>query len=92
MCKAKWKGKDVAIKTIESESERTAFVVEVQSNQVYGACFELCCTSRNPGFILMYFFRFLFQNHGLKDLKGKPYTLHDERDGIDCDVGMNVRA
>lgn len=32
VCKAKWKGKDVAIKTIESESERTAFVVEVRSN------------------------------------------------------------
>lgn len=29
VCKAKWKGKDVAIKTIESESERKAFVVEV---------------------------------------------------------------
>ncbi|XP_056447100.1 mitogen-activated protein kinase kinase kinase 7-like [Gadus chalcogrammus] len=26
--KAKWKGKDVAIKTIESEDERTAFIVE----------------------------------------------------------------
>lgn len=31
VCKAKWKGKDVAIKTIESESERKAFVVEVFS-------------------------------------------------------------
>jgi len=30
VCKAKWKGKDVAIKTIESESERKAFIVEVQ--------------------------------------------------------------
>lgn len=29
VCKAKWKGKDVAIKTIESESERKAFQVEV---------------------------------------------------------------
>uniref|UniRef100_A0A8C7M4S9 Mitogen-activated protein kinase kinase kinase 7 n=1 Tax=Oncorhynchus mykiss TaxID=8022 RepID=A0A8C7M4S9_ONCMY len=29
VCKAKWKGKDVAIKTIESESERKAFIVEV---------------------------------------------------------------
>ncbi|PWA21862.1 hypothetical protein CCH79_00017572 [Gambusia affinis] len=28
VCKAKWKGKDVAIKTIESESERKAFIVE----------------------------------------------------------------
>lgn len=31
VCKAKWKGKDVAIKTIESESERKAFIVEVLS-------------------------------------------------------------
>ena len=31
VCKAKWKGKDVAIKTIESESERKAFIVEVRS-------------------------------------------------------------
>lgn len=29
VCKAKWKGNDVAIKTIESESERKAFIVEV---------------------------------------------------------------
>lgn len=29
VCKAKWNGKDVAIKTIESESERKAFIVEV---------------------------------------------------------------
>lgn len=29
VCKAKWRGKDVAIKTIESESERKAFIVEV---------------------------------------------------------------
>ncbi|MGH0139216.1 UNVERIFIED_CONTAM: hypothetical protein FKN15_026215 [Acipenser sinensis] len=29
VCKAKWRGKDVAIKTIESESERKAFSVEV---------------------------------------------------------------
>lgn len=36
VCKAKWKGKDVAIKTIESESERKAFIVEVGP----------CCTSR----------------------------------------------
>ncbi|XP_015238252.1 PREDICTED: mitogen-activated protein kinase kinase kinase 7-like [Cyprinodon variegatus] len=28
VCKAKWKGNDVAIKTIESESERKAFIVE----------------------------------------------------------------
>jgi predicted Ser/Thr protein kinase len=32
VCKAKWKGKDVAIKTIESESERKAFIVEVLSH------------------------------------------------------------
>uniref|UniRef100_A0A671U856 Mitogen-activated protein kinase kinase kinase 7 n=1 Tax=Sparus aurata TaxID=8175 RepID=A0A671U856_SPAAU len=30
VCKAKWKGKDVAIKTIESESERKAFIVELR--------------------------------------------------------------
>ncbi|KAJ6665788.1 hypothetical protein lerEdw1_001260 [Lerista edwardsae] len=29
VCKAKWRGKDVAIKQIESESERKAFIVEV---------------------------------------------------------------
>lgn len=31
VCKAKWKARDVAIKTIESESERNAFIVEVLS-------------------------------------------------------------
>uniref|UniRef100_A0A8C3A750 Mitogen-activated protein kinase kinase kinase 7 n=1 Tax=Cyclopterus lumpus TaxID=8103 RepID=A0A8C3A750_CYCLU len=30
VCKAKWKGNDVAIKTIESESERKAFIVELR--------------------------------------------------------------
>lgn len=30
VCKAKWRAKDVAIKQIESESERKAFIVEVQ--------------------------------------------------------------
>ncbi|XP_059368883.1 mitogen-activated protein kinase kinase kinase 7 isoform X1 [Carassius carassius] len=30
VCKAKWKGRDVAIKTIESESERNAFIVELR--------------------------------------------------------------
>ncbi len=34
VCKAKWKGRDVAIKTIESESERNAFIVEVLSYSV----------------------------------------------------------
>lgn len=29
VCKAKWRAKDVAIKQIESESERKAFIVEV---------------------------------------------------------------
>ncbi|XP_046729405.1 mitogen-activated protein kinase kinase kinase 7 isoform X3 [Silurus meridionalis] len=47
VCKAKWKGKDVAIKTIESESERTAFVVELRQLsrvnhpnivKLYGSC------------------------------------------------------
>ncbi|KAL0969300.1 hypothetical protein UPYG_G00225240 [Umbra pygmaea] len=45
--KAKWKGKDVAIKTIESESERKAFVVELRQLsrvnhpnivKLYGSC------------------------------------------------------
>uniref|UniRef100_A0A3Q3L3Z9 Mitogen-activated protein kinase kinase kinase 7 n=1 Tax=Mastacembelus armatus TaxID=205130 RepID=A0A3Q3L3Z9_9TELE len=36
VCKAKWKGKDVAIKTIESESERKAFTVCIR---VLSACF-----------------------------------------------------
>ena len=36
--KAKWKGKDVAIKTIESESERKAFVVEVQEPPLLTCC------------------------------------------------------
>ncbi|XP_062857913.1 mitogen-activated protein kinase kinase kinase 7 isoform X2 [Trichomycterus rosablanca] len=47
VCKAKWKGKDVAIKTIESESERNAFVVELRQLsrvdhpnivKLYGSC------------------------------------------------------
>lgn len=33
--KAVWKGKDVAIKTIESENERNAFLVEVASRQMF---------------------------------------------------------
>lgn len=50
VCKAKWKGRDVAIKTIESESERNAFIVEVLSYSashvskmflVGGACLRL---------------------------------------------------
>lgn len=36
VCKAKWKGKDVAIKTIESESERKAFIVEVMLELLKG--------------------------------------------------------
>lgn len=32
--KAVWKGKDVAIKTIESENERNAFLVEVRYSVV----------------------------------------------------------
>lgn len=32
VCKAKWRAKDVAIKQIESESERKAFIVEVSWN------------------------------------------------------------
>uniref|UniRef100_A0A8C5IBX8 Mitogen-activated protein kinase kinase kinase 7 n=1 Tax=Gouania willdenowi TaxID=441366 RepID=A0A8C5IBX8_GOUWI len=47
VCKAKWKGKDVAIKTIESESERKAFSVELRQLsrvnhpnivKLYGSC------------------------------------------------------
>ncbi|XP_053542539.1 mitogen-activated protein kinase kinase kinase 7 isoform X2 [Ictalurus punctatus] len=52
VCKAKWKGKDVAIKTIESESERTAFVVELRQLsrvnhpnivKLYGSCQNPVC-------------------------------------------------
>ncbi|KAM9495314.1 mitogen-activated protein kinase kinase kinase 7 isoform 2-T2 [Clarias gariepinus] len=52
VCKAKWKGKDVAIKTIESESERTAFVVELRQLsrvnhpnivKLYGSCQSPVC-------------------------------------------------
>uniref|UniRef100_A0A672MH48 Mitogen-activated protein kinase kinase kinase 7 n=1 Tax=Sinocyclocheilus grahami TaxID=75366 RepID=A0A672MH48_SINGR len=47
VCKAKWKGRDVAIKTIESESERNAFIVELRQLsrvnhpnivKLYGSC------------------------------------------------------
>ncbi|XP_062407143.1 mitogen-activated protein kinase kinase kinase 7 isoform X1 [Sardina pilchardus] len=47
VCKAKWRGKDVAIKTIESESERKAFQVELRQLsrvnhpnivKLYGSC------------------------------------------------------
>lgn len=38
--KAVWKGKDVAIKTIESENERNAFLVEVRS--INFSCSALC--------------------------------------------------
>ncbi|XP_038864752.1 mitogen-activated protein kinase kinase kinase 7-like [Salvelinus namaycush] len=50
--KAKWKGKDVAIKTIESESERKAFVVELRQLsrvnhpnivKLYGSCDNPVC-------------------------------------------------
>ncbi|XP_077444076.1 mitogen-activated protein kinase kinase kinase 7 isoform X1 [Stigmatopora argus] len=52
VCKAKWKGKDVAIKTIESESERTAFFVELRQLsrvnhpnivKLYGSCSNPVC-------------------------------------------------
>lgn len=52
VCKAKWKGRDVAIKTIESESERNAFIVELRqlsrvnhSNivKLYGSCSNPVC-------------------------------------------------
>uniref|UniRef100_A0A8D0CD97 Mitogen-activated protein kinase kinase kinase 7 n=1 Tax=Scleropages formosus TaxID=113540 RepID=A0A8D0CD97_SCLFO len=52
VCKAKWKGKDVAIKTIESESERKAFMVELRQLsrvnhpnivKLYGSCNNPVC-------------------------------------------------
>ncbi|XP_005872157.1 PREDICTED: mitogen-activated protein kinase kinase kinase 7 isoform X2 [Myotis brandtii] len=52
VCKAKWRAKDVAIKQIESESERKAFIVELwQLSRVnhpnivklYGACLNPVC-------------------------------------------------
>ncbi|XP_026174135.1 mitogen-activated protein kinase kinase kinase 7 isoform X3 [Mastacembelus armatus] len=52
VCKAKWKGKDVAIKTIESESERKAFTVELRQLsrvnhpnivKLYGSCNSPVC-------------------------------------------------
>ncbi|XP_077567606.1 mitogen-activated protein kinase kinase kinase 7 isoform X2 [Stigmatopora nigra] len=52
VCKAKWKGKDVAIKTIDSESERTAFFVELRQLsrvnhpnivKLYGSCSNPVC-------------------------------------------------
>uniref|UniRef100_A0A3Q2YDI3 Mitogen-activated protein kinase kinase kinase 7 n=1 Tax=Hippocampus comes TaxID=109280 RepID=A0A3Q2YDI3_HIPCM len=52
VCKAKWKGKDVAIKTIESESERKAFIVELRQLsrvnhpnivKLYGSCSNPVC-------------------------------------------------
>nr|XP_020454948.1 mitogen-activated protein kinase kinase kinase 7-like [Monopterus albus] len=50
--KAKWKGKDVAIKTIESENERNAFLVELRQLsrvnhpnivKLYGSCDNPVC-------------------------------------------------
>ncbi|XP_051792589.1 mitogen-activated protein kinase kinase kinase 7 isoform X1 [Acanthochromis polyacanthus] len=52
VCKAKWKGNDVAIKTIESESERKAFIVELRQLsrvnhpnivKLYGSCNSPVC-------------------------------------------------
>nr|QKE45458.1 TAK1 [Trachinotus ovatus] len=52
VCKAKWEGKDVAIKTIESESERKAFIVELRQLsrvnhpnivKLYGSCNNPVC-------------------------------------------------
>ncbi|KAK1171902.1 mitogen-activated protein kinase kinase kinase 7-like isoform X1 [Acipenser oxyrinchus oxyrinchus] len=52
VCKAKWRGKDVAIKTIESESERKAFSVELRQLsrvnhpnivKLYGSCNNPVC-------------------------------------------------
>ncbi|XP_056620077.1 mitogen-activated protein kinase kinase kinase 7 isoform X1 [Triplophysa dalaica] len=52
VCKAKWKARDVAIKTIESESERNAFIVELRQLsrvnhpnivKLYGSCNNPVC-------------------------------------------------
>ncbi|XP_051954199.1 mitogen-activated protein kinase kinase kinase 7-like isoform X2 [Xyrauchen texanus] len=52
VCKAKWRGRDVAIKTIESESERNAFIVELRQLsrvnhpnivKLYGSCSNPVC-------------------------------------------------
>ncbi|XP_032829515.1 mitogen-activated protein kinase kinase kinase 7 isoform X1 [Petromyzon marinus] len=52
VCKAKWRGMDVAIKQIESESERKAFIVELRQLsrvnhpnivRLYGACLNPVC-------------------------------------------------
>ncbi|XP_057208729.1 mitogen-activated protein kinase kinase kinase 7 isoform X1 [Triplophysa rosa] len=52
VCKAKWKARDVAIKTIESESERNAFSVELRQLsrvdhpnivKLYGSCNNPVC-------------------------------------------------
>ncbi|XP_009292938.1 mitogen-activated protein kinase kinase kinase 7 isoform X1 [Danio rerio] len=52
VCKAKWKGRDVAIKTIESESEKNAFIVELRQLsrvdhpnivKLYGSCNNPVC-------------------------------------------------
>ncbi|KAK5904021.1 hypothetical protein CgunFtcFv8_007749 [Champsocephalus gunnari] len=52
VCRAKWRGKDVAIKTIESESERKAFIVELRQLsrvnhpnivKLYGSCNNPVC-------------------------------------------------
>ncbi|XP_007891110.1 mitogen-activated protein kinase kinase kinase 7 isoform X2 [Callorhinchus milii] len=52
VCKAKWREKDVAIKQIESESERKAFIVELRQLsrvthpnivKLYGACLNPVC-------------------------------------------------
>ena len=52
VCKAKWRAKDVAIKQIESESERKAFIVELRQVsrvnhpnivKLYGACLNPVC-------------------------------------------------
>ncbi|XP_004404373.1 PREDICTED: mitogen-activated protein kinase kinase kinase 7 isoform X4 [Odobenus rosmarus divergens] len=52
VCKANWRAKDVAIKQIESESERKAFIVELRQLsrvnhpnivKLYGACLNPVC-------------------------------------------------
>ncbi|KAH0622153.1 hypothetical protein JD844_024195 [Phrynosoma platyrhinos] len=48
VCKAKWRGKDVAIKQIESESERKAFIVEVWSHACQPFPYASLCMGSIP--------------------------------------------
>lgn len=57
VCNAKWRAKDVAIKQIESESARKAFIVELRQLsrvnhpnivKLYGACLNPVSPSPSP--------------------------------------------